>query len=466
MRNLLRIRIALSTRMLLALLACVDPTRRAPAAPLPEIAPATDLDPDPDVLEVELIAREAEVAFSHLGTTDAWTWVDPWGGPARVPGPLLDLAGASRLVVHVTNELSTATTLHVHGLRLPAGEDGTMHSQLVIYPGETYDYQIDVRDEGLAWYHPHVDSHLQVERGLYGLIRAPGGNPLPVDADRVIALDDIRLLDDGTLDDVVTADDVRTGRIGDRLLVNGAPAGTTTLLAGRRERWRLLNAANARTFLLGFGPSGATVIAHEGGTLASATRVATVLLAPGDRIELVVDTAAGERFDVEALPYDSGAGAEPEAPEALFSVEGVGGPDPGPLPRRAGRPPLVAPDAPVRELHFQRLSSTRYGIDDEQWPFDAPLRAVAGSRERWRLVNETELDLPFHLHGTFFQVETRDGAPVPPSWEDVTTVPPFGTAEILVPFDEPGSWMFHSHILEHAELGMMGAIDVVDERVR
>jgi FtsP/CotA-like multicopper oxidase with cupredoxin domain len=418
---------------------------------LPEIRPATDRDPDPAVLEVELVAQEAEVEVLDGTTTDLWVWRDPGAEPG-MPGPLLDLAGASRLVIHLANALPQSTTIHVHGLRLPADQDGTVHAQLVVYPGETWDYAFDVVDEGLAWLHPHVESHLQLERGLYAPIRASGGDPLPVSADRVIVLDDLRLDADGAFDPLITADDLYAGRTADLLLVNGAPAGTSTVLAGRRERWRLLNAATARTFRLGLP---ATVIAHEGGTLAAPEGVDEVVLAPGDRVEVLLEVARGERFPVEALPVDRGFGPEPASPELLFEVVGIGGPDPGPIPTRAGRPPLVAPDAPLRELVFTREASTRYAIGGQSWPFDVPLEGALGAVERWRLVNETGADLPFHLHGTFFQPAVD-----PPRWEDVASVPPETTLEVLVPLDAPGAWMFHSHVLEHAEAGMMGTIVV------
>lgn len=420
--------------MILALVACTAARDPSPPA-LRELLAATDLDPDPAVLEVDLLAH-ADGA--------RWTWVDPWGG-----GSFLDLGGAERLVVHLTNALPVSTTLHIHGLRLLASQDGTVHSQHLVFPGESHDYFVDVVDEGLAWYHPHFDSAEQVERGLYAPIRAQGGDPLPVSADRVIVLDDTRLLPDGSPDLAETPEDRYAGRVGDVLLVNGDPAGIGTVVAGRRERWRFLNAANARVFRLDLH---ATEIAHEGGTLAVPRAVEEVVLSPGDRVEVVVDVLGGERFDVSALPYDRGYGAEPAEPEVLFSVLGIGGPPPGPLPIRAARPSLSAPDAALRELVFSRVSPDRYAVDGESWPFNTPLTAEAGAVERWALRNDTEAELPFHLHGTFMQAET--------GWEDVVTVPPHDHREVLVPLDAPGAWMFHSHVLEHAELGMMGVIDV------
>ena len=443
---------------LLLALACSPRSDRdpGPIVLLPEPVAAVDLDPDPDVLEVDLVAREADVAVVGDGPTDLWVWADRAAEGATMPGPLLDLGDATRLVVHVDNQLPEATTLHLHGLRIPADQDGTPSSQLVIWPGESWDYVVDVVDEGLAWYHPHLSSHRQVERGLYAPIRMPGGDPLPVSADRVIVLDDLRVHDDGRFDDEWTADDLYAGRIGSTILVNGALAGTGTVLAGRRERWRLLNAATARTFRVDLGAD-ALVIAHEGGTLAAPAAAREVVLAPGDRLEVLVDTDLDDRHDVTLVPYDRGFGPEPGEPLALFAVVGVGGPDPGPLPARSGRPPIDAPDAAIRELRFQRLTEARYAIDGQSWPFDAHLDGVLGEIERWRLINETDIAVPFHLHGTFVQLETADGSP---SWEDVVTVPPLGVTEVLVPLDAEGDWMLHTHVLEQAELGMMGMIHV------
>ena len=81
--------------------------------------------------------------------------------------------------------------------------------------------------------------------------------------------------------------------------------------------------------------------------------------------------------------------------------------------------------------------------------------------EIWEIRNDAEMDHPFHLHGTFFQVLDVDGvAPPHVGWKDTVNVPMKTTLRFAVRYGEPGRWMFHCHILEHAERGMMGELDV------
>ena len=84
-----------------------------------------------------------------------------------------------------------------------------------------------------------------------------------------------------------------------------------------------------------------------------------------------------------------------------------------------------------------------------------------GDTEIWEVRNEATMDHPFHLHGTFFQVIDRDGLPEPHlGWKDTAMVKARSTLRFAVRYDAPGKWMFHCHILEHQERGMMGEIHV------
>ena len=91
------------------------------------------------------------------------------------------------------------------------------------------------------------------------------------------------------------------------------------------------------------------------------------------------------------------------------------------------------------------------------------IRAKLGTVELWELVNNTNMDHPFHLHVNAFQVYARNGKPEPqPVWKDVVNVRSQETVQILVPFaDFTGKTMFHCHLLEHEELGMMGVVEMV-----
>ncbi|WP_437984839.1 multicopper oxidase domain-containing protein [Sorangium sp. So ce117] len=92
-----------------------------------------------------------------------------------------------------------------------------------------------------------------------------------------------------------------------------------------------------------------------------------------------------------------------------------------------------------------------------------PLVAAVGETAVWTIENTMEFDHPFHLHGFFFQVLGADGQPVRPlAWKDTVNVPVDGAARFAVRYDNrPGMWMFHCHILDHADAGMMGMLQVL-----
>ena len=122
-----------------------------------------DLNADPNIVEVNLVAKLADVEVAPGKTVKAWTYN---GG---LPGPLIKAKVGNRLIVHFTNELDQPTTVHWHGVRVPIEMDGVPDiSQPPVNKGETFDYDFVVRDAALYWYHPHVMSAAQVGFGLYG----------------------------------------------------------------------------------------------------------------------------------------------------------------------------------------------------------------------------------------------------------------------------------------------------------
>src|SRR5262245_16707060 len=116
-------------------------------------AQAPDLNPDPHVVEVNLDARVAPVEIAPGERVNAWTYN---GG---IPGPLIRVRAGDRLIVHFSNHLPEATTVHWHGIRVPIQMDGVPDvSQPPVAPGAAFTYDFTVPDAGLYWYHPHVMS--------------------------------------------------------------------------------------------------------------------------------------------------------------------------------------------------------------------------------------------------------------------------------------------------------------------
>jgi FtsP/CotA-like multicopper oxidase with cupredoxin domain len=125
--------------------------------------------PGGTVVTVTLEAREIDWEFVPGVKTRAW------GYNGQIPGPVLEANVGDVLEVQLTNNLAEPTTIHWHGLRLPAPMDGTEHVQPVVAPGETFTYRFQLPDAGTFWYHPHFNETVQLEMGLYGalIVRAP-----------------------------------------------------------------------------------------------------------------------------------------------------------------------------------------------------------------------------------------------------------------------------------------------------
>lgn len=441
---------------------------------LPE---APDLDPAPQVVEIELEARVTDLQLVAAGASAAWTY------NGMLPGPLIRVPTGARLKVHFKNNLPEETTVHWHGIRLPAEMDGVPeHSQPAVPPGGSFDYDFVVPDSGLFWYHPHVRSARQVGDGLYGaLLVEPRGTPAAAEEpaglgdDLVLMLSDIGVDEQGALFDPEHGGDLATlfGREGNIVLANGRIAPTVLARRGLRQRWRVVNGAKSRYFQLAMAGHRFVRIGGDGGLINAPEEHDMVVIAPGERVDLLVTPSGepGARIPVRWVPFDRGFGSvEFRKDENVLIVEIAGDPPvvdaPVPTTLRA-----IAP-LPVASTDIRRMITLTeqtidgkliMGIDGVPSWEAAPLNARVGTTEIWTVVNKTDWDHPFHLHGFFFQpVDLQTGLPpaVAPEWKDTINVPKKdGMASFVVRYDDrQGMWMFHCHILDHADAGMMGML--------
>lgn len=454
----------------LALAACEERSRASPLeAPLGPLA-LVDTDPDPDAVEVSIVAAPSPWAFLPGKPAEVWAYRDGnvEGDTGRIPGPMLLGKVGNRVTVHFRNDLPEATTVHWHGLKVPAAHDGSNVSQMAVQPGETFTYEFTLTDAGTFWFHPHLSADEQIERGLYAPIVVRGDDEIPVDTDRVLFLDDIKVESNGMLSQTITGLDLMVGRQGNVLLVNGEKLPRLEAPARARERWRLLNSANGTYFNVRLPGHRLRVIGWDGGLLAEPYEVDSLVIAPGERYELLVqlDGAEGDTLELQTVHYDRGhelpdLGPRPLATFALTAAPGSPAPE-SPEPRGVIDALPVAPDTPRRTFTLTEQEPAtpddepRFFINDRAYPDVDPLVLGMGDIEVWELVNDTEMDHPFHLHGTFFQVLDQPHV----GWKDTVNVPQKATVRIVVDFDNPGLWMYHCHILEHAERGMMGILEV------
>jgi len=445
---------------------------------LPE---ATDLNPDPHILEVNLQAIPTDLNIIGTAPTPVWTY------NGTTPGPLLRAKAGDELIVHFTNALPEDTTVHWHGIRLPSAMDGVPgHTQPPVHPGGTFDYAFMLPDEGLFWYHPHADSAAQVGYGLYGAIlvepsdadaAAPGAvNRAALGDEVVVVLSDMGINPDGSLAPPLVEPDDGTkallmGQEGNVLLVNGRIRPTLGVRSGLRQRWRIVNASKSRYYQIALAGHQFTRIGTDGGFLqAPAAPADTVVIIPAGRADVLVTPVGnpGDVLAVQYVPYDRGFGTTFEGPpQDLFYLNVSTRPAVTDVPVPAQLRTIAALDT---TLATPRDISLTVSADDGQIvmgingvpAWDAvPFPAAANTTEVWTITNTVNFDHPFHLHGFFFQpLDPTTGAALPsPEWRDTIDVPPLRTTKFAVQYDDRlGVWMFHCHILDHADDGMMGML--------
>src|SRR5919199_2802598 len=161
---------------------------------------------------VKLAAREVDWQYAPGRSVPGNTF------NGQVPGPTIEAEVGDTLVVEFTNELSEPTTIHWHGLRVPADMDGTESVQRAVEPGESFEYRFAVPDAGTFWYHSHVNETEQLERGLYGALIVRGLDEPTLDRERVLLLDDLKLGPDGDLSPFGDHHELHEGREGEVLL--------------------------------------------------------------------------------------------------------------------------------------------------------------------------------------------------------------------------------------------------------
>jgi FtsP/CotA-like multicopper oxidase with cupredoxin domain len=429
------------------------------------LPPAEDLNPDPKVVELNLEGRPGMFSLVPGGLTPMLTY------NGLVPGPMIRARVGDRVVVHFTNALADETTIHWHGLRVPAEMDGAPgHSQPAIPPGGTFLYDFVVPDASTFWYHPHVNSAVQEGNGMYGaFIVDDPAEPAGLGDEVVMVLSDLDVKEDGTLQPQDGGGDLATlfGREGNVLLVNGKVNPTFKARPGLRQRWRFINAAKSRYYQIALDGHSFTRIGGDGGLLTAPVEVSQPVLTPGERADLLVvpEGESGSRLVVRWVPFDRGFGSTFNRPPVdLFTVEleGTRAETP-PLPAIARSiTPLSTAGATPITLSLDQVSTVPFklGVNGVAFENSEPIMADIGETQVWTVTNTVPFAHPFHLHGFFFQILDPPG---PLEWKDTFNVPVDGTIQLVVRYDErPGMWMFHCHILDHADAGMMGMLHVME----
>ncbi len=434
--------------------------------------------------EYRLTAKPALVNLTgdHYPNTAVWSY------DGSVPGPEIRVRQGDPVRIVVSNGLGEDTTVHWHGIRLPNAMDGVPGlTQKPIRPGESFTYEFTPPDAGTFWYHPHADSLQQLGRGLAGALIVEERESPAVDRDLIWFIEDWRLADDGRIAPGFgnRMEAGMSGRIGNTVTINGRVPETVSVKAGGRLRLRIVNAMLARVVGLRFADHLPVVVAYDGQPCdPHPLEDGRLVLGPAMRADLILDMAG--------VPGRSYAVTDDFYRDLAYKLVDLAyGPEkptrdhpPDRLPKLPANP-LPEPDLAAAERHQIALQGGMMsgkgmmgmgmmGNGGATWAMNGMSMIGDGQNDMSPLValkrgqscvlvlrNETAWWHPMHLHGHSFRIISRNGKPTTRrEWRDTVLVPPRETVEIAFVADNPGDWMFHCHVTDHQEAGMMAVLRI------
>ncbi|HEX6942135.1 MAG TPA: multicopper oxidase family protein, partial [Gemmatimonadaceae bacterium] len=399
----------------------------------------------PGTVEVNLRAGVAHVMMKPGVTTEVFAY------NGISPGPTLELNEGDRVIVHFRNDLSEPTTVHWHGIHLPASQDGSPFDPIPAGGRRDYTFTIPKGTAGTYWYHPHLHHRTgyQIAKGLVGaiIVRAPD-DPLPKMAERLLVLTDQRFRPDGSIDlpeprSMQWLIDEENGREGDVLFVNGQTMPTLSIRPNELQRWRVINASASRVYRLAIPKQTFVHVGSDGGLFEKPVQVSEIVVANAERVELLVRGSAspGTRTTLQALPYDryipQTRPKDWNRARDLLAIQVT------------NESPAASITIPATLRHVPPLDTSRVSerrvvtfsqgmINNRHFDFArVDFTTKLGATEIWKVENLVGMDHPFHLHGFQFQVIERNGQPEPfRSWKDVVNVRRQETVKLVVRFDD------------------------------
>ncbi len=422
-------------------------------------------------------------------------------------GPTIRARRDTALTLHYTNTLDEAVAVHGHGLHVPGDVDGG--PQLAMAPGEIWQPTLEiVQPAATCWYHSHTHGATgsQVYRGLAGMIIIDDDESDALGLPSRYGVDDLPvIIQDRTFDAdgqfVYSLNDAGDdGWLGETVIINGAVAPTAIVPAGK-VRLRLLNGANARFYILTFADNRTFhKVATDGGLMERPVPMTTMEMAPGERCEIIVDLSDGasaglltlfeDEWDEEGEGILSGlmnlfGGGDKPLPQPTLTLV----PDPELPANTAALPETLATITRPAESEIVRTRDFILDMDHDggmhtghdghaiqkaDMTINGAVmdmgvineRVERGQWERWRLLSNQGVH-PFHVHGCSFLIDKIEGEAAPDDqrgWKDTAVLDDDGWTEFVVRFDHTASeahpYMYHCHILEHEDRGMMGQFTV------
>ena len=439
---------------------CRSDTNQSPIInrlPIPAIL--EDKNPDPGKADFELVAQRSETEFFSGKLTETY------GYNGSYLGPTIRVKRGQEVNIKVRNLLDEVTAVHWHGGLVPGEMDGGTHQEIPA-GGEWNPHFTIEQVAATLWYHPHPLGLTgpQVYKGLAGFFiiddEVSENLNIPKDYginDIPLVIQDRRFDEDGTLLYMTKYNDDLRGMYGDTILVNGAVS--PVLEVGTiKMRFRILNGSNARIYTLSLSDgSSFTQIASDNGFLESPIELSTLMLSPGERIEVIVDfsnysvgdviTLDSPGFRIMDFSVNKEASDTTTIPEKITTIAKI--------------PESMSVKTRTFELSGWRFSASINGL---QMNLETGMGTIhefvnLGDTEIWEISESgTNMSHSFHVHGIHFQVLDRNGQPPPANeqgWKDTVLIHPSEKLRFIATFSYKGIYMLHCHNLEHEDAGMM-----------
>ena len=449
-----------------------------------EPAPAVDFG-TPDV-EISLSTQEVDWELAPGKVIRAWAY------DGQVPGRTIRAREGERVKIVMKNDLPEPTTIHWHGIDVPADMDGVPEiSQPAVKPGESFTYRFVAQPTGTRWYHTHFNSAHQMDLGLSApFIIEPASPEPPVDREYTLLLDDW-LTGSPSAKNAQPGGGMMGGMM-DGMMGEGGPAYDTFSLNGRacpaaeplvvkqgeRVRLRLINASNMQTFTLRLAGHRFQVTHTDGNPLQSPVEVDVLPIAPAERYDVIFEARNPGRWPLYALdPAHTEGGLKTTVIYQGFeqaSEVDVRYSDTGLVfwSYTSGQGLDTLPQATGGRRSYELTlsggmmmmgqSPEVWTINGKRFPKTDLLKASRDQPVFVRLSNMSMQAHPFHLHGQSFRVLSINGQTLPaPLIKDTVDVPAMmGTVDLEFTAFNPGDWLFHCHKPMHMDGGMATLVAV------
>ena len=446
--------------------------------PLPELVKLVNTSKQVGMFEAVLEARPTQVEFTKGVKTEVLAY------NGTVPGQMIEVTEGDKFKVTFRNKIAgQVSTIHWHGLEVPPDQDGNPTQPVASGQERVYEFEIPQGSAGSYWYHPHPHGQTaeQVYRGLAGpfIVKAKD-DPLPRElGDTALFISSLSLNKDGTIADNTMADTMN-GREGDHVLINGAKQPVLTIAPGSSRRFRLYNATNGRFLKLSFQGHTMTLVGTDGGLIAAPVAgLKELLLAPAERAEVVVNFQKNQgAVKLVSLTHERGwmgPGKPSGSTLSLMSIN-LAGPATASTPLPTKLRDIADLGKPTATKQFELSETMGMGngmmnmgflIDGKSFDMNrVDQRSKLGDVELWEIKNTSGMDHPFHIHGGQFQIVERElgGTKTPPAfigWKDTVNTANKEIVRVKIRQAFAGLRMYHCHILEHEDAGMMGTLQVL-----